>query len=105
MKGTTTIIISVLFIMFGFGLKTVIHKANGTTYVCTVNTIAHDGSQHMSTVKFDSERLEAIMDHGGAMLGVHVDELREQDGSFTAVIKNQEEALAGAVVCKKSVSF
>lgn len=100
MKGTT-IIISVLFITLGLGIKTVISKSQEALYNCTVLTVDVDGKQTYRTGKFDQSQLEKISEYGGGMLGIHVDSLREQDTAYNGLVGKQEEAFSGAVACKK----
>ena len=95
-----------LFLLFAIGLYSVLKKVNDSPYQCTVVVVDIDGNQTIRSDIFTNEQIEAIQDHGGGMLGAHIDDLTENaSGDLTTLIRKQEEAFSGAVVCKKYVSF
>lgn len=101
MKGIIAVVFT-LFIMFGFGVYMVVHKAQEIPYDCTVLTVDIDGKKTYRNGQYLESQLVTISEYGGAMLGVHVDNLTEDDsGAYTTILAYQPETFGGAVVCKK----
>lgn len=101
-----TAVIAVLFVIFGLSCYMVVQKVQGTPYQCSVLTVDADGNKTYRDGKFTQGQLDAISEHGGGMLGSHVEMMQENDsGDYISPILKQEESFGGAVVCKKSVSI
>lgn len=97
-----TICVCALFIIFGLGCYAVSTKAQETLYNCTVLTVDMDGNKTYRTGKYEQGQLETIVEHGGGMLGAHVEMLQKNDSNdYVSPILKQEEAFSGAVACKK----
>ncbi|AZU98424.1 hypothetical protein BZF66_05585 [Salmonella enterica] len=101
MKGTT-IIISILFVLFGIGVKTVVQKAMVQDLKCEVRVIYDDYRINVNTGTFQSDELDKIVEYGGAMLGEHINDLKKVNkGLYAGSGKKHDDVLASVVTCKK----
>lgn len=105
MKALWAVLV-VLIVIMGMGIYMVVQKVQETPYQCSVLTVDADGNKTYRDGKFTQDQLDAISEHGGGMLGSHVEMMQENDsGDYISPILKQEESFGGAVVCKKSVSI
>jgi|AGFT01.1.fsa_nt_gi hypothetical protein len=76
---------------------------NDVDYNCQVMTVSYDYTVLKNDEVFKSKRLDEIVDHGGAMVGVHINQLAKLDsGDYVGSMTKQNDVLAATVMCKRA---
>ena len=70
-------------------------------YECTINVQYDTAVLKTKKDTFTSTRLNEIVDHGGAMLGLHVEDMKEESDSYKGVVLKYEDVVGGSVVCNR----
>lgn len=86
-------------VVVNYGLK----WHNNVDYNCQVITVGYDYTVLKNDEVFKSSRLDEITEHGGAMVGVHINQLAKLDsGDYVGSMTKQNDVLAATVMCKRA---
>lgn len=93
-------ILSVIFFstVIAYSVNSYNDNISPDMYECTIN-VQYDAVLKTKKDTFTSTRLNEIVDHGGAMLGVHVEDMKEESNSYKGVVQKYEDVIGGSVVC------